>query len=304
MNLTTRDQGAPDLYRGRLDEHAAKLSPATQRVARYIDANRAAVLACSAMELGTRTDTSDATVIRTVQTLGFKGLADLKQALLPSLEQVPNLIDDMRRTLADVGESTDEAIASVLDAHDDAMQHLRSPEGCGQIAAAVAALHPTERIAIFGIGPSAALATYVATLLARGGRQVVMLNASGSMLADQMLSLRPGDSLLVLAYGRAYAEVVTVFDEARRLSLPVVLVTDSLDRKLARFASVTLRALRGRSNRVALHGATVVCLEALILGLAAASPQTMASLERLNRLREAIRRSEYHSSATGRGSRR
>lgn len=290
MAAASRDLAAQDLYRERLDAHAATLSPASRRVARYIDANRPAVLASSALELATRTDTSDATVIRTVQSLGFKGLADLKQALLPSLAMAPNLADDMRRTLADVGEDTDLAIASALDAHEAAMQHLRSPSGRERIAAAVAVLHPAGRIAIFGIGPSAALAAYVATLLARGSRQVLMLTATGAMLADQMLDLRPGDALLVLAYGRAYAEIVTVFDEARQLALPIVLVTDSLDKKLSRFASVILPAHRGRSNRVALHGATLVCLEALVLGLAAASPQTVASLDRLNRLREAIRR--------------
>ena len=290
MESSSRDQGSQDLYRDRLHAHAAKLSPASQRVARYIDANRPAVLASSALELAAHTHTSDATVIRTVQSLGFKGLADLKQALLPSLEVAPNLADDMRRTLADVGENTDLAIASALDAHEEALQHLRSPQSRERIAAAVAVLHPVERIAIFGIGPSAGLASYVATLLARGSRRVLMLNATGAMLADQMLDLRPGDALLVLAYGRAYAEVVTVFDEARRLSLPIVLVTDSLDRKLARFASVILPAHRGRSSRVALHGATLVCLEALVLGLAAASPQTVTSLERLNQLRGAIRR--------------
>ncbi len=290
MTSESGDQAVQDLYRGRLDTHAAKLSPASRRVARYIDANRAAVLASSALDLAARTDTSDATVIRTVQSLGFKGLADLKQALLPSLERASNLADDMRRTLADIGENTGLAIDSVLDAHEEAMRHLLSPPGRERIAAAVAVLHPAERIAIFGIGPSAALAAYVGTLLTRSSRQILMLTATGAMLADQMLDLRPGDALLIMAYGRAYAEIVTVFDEARRLSLPIVLVTDSLDKKLARFASVILPAHRGRSNRVALHGATLVCLEALVLGLAAASPQTVISLDRLNRLREAIRR--------------
>ncbi len=290
MTSASRERVAQDLYRERLDAHAATLSPTSQRVARYIDANRPAVLASSALQLAARTDTSDATVIRTVQSLGFKGLADLKQALLPSLEVASNLADDMRRTLAEIGENTDLAIVSALDAHEAALQHLRSPQGRERIAAAVAVLHPAERIAIFGIGPSAALAAYVATLLVRGSRQTLVLNATGAMLADQMLDLRPGDALLVLAYGRAYAEIITVFDEARQLSLPIVLVTDSLDKKLARFASVILPAHRGRSNRVALHGATLVCLEALVLGLAAASPQTVVSLDRLNRLREAIRR--------------
>ena len=290
MGSTSRDGGAQDLFRERLEAHAAKLSPASQRVARYIDANRPAVLASSAMELAARTDTSDATVLRTAQRLGFKGLADLKQALLPSLDAAPTLADAMRRTLADVGESTDRAITSVLQAHEEAARHLRSPKSREQIAAGVAALHPAERIAIFGIGPSAALAAYVATLLGRGGRRVLMLTATGAMLADQLLELRRGDALLVLAYGRAYAEVVTVFDEARRLALPIVLVSDSLEGRLARFATIVLPARRGRSNRVALHGATLVCLEALVLGLAAASPQTVQSLDELNRLREAIRR--------------
>ena len=95
----------------------------------------------------------------------------------------------MRRTLGDIGEGTDRAIAAVIDAHDEAMASLRSPQARAQIAAAVSILHPAARIAVFGIGPSAALAVYVSTLLARGGRRTLMLNATGAMLADQMLEL-------------------------------------------------------------------------------------------------------------------
>ena len=96
--------------------------------------------------------------------------------------------------------------------------------------AAVATLHPAQRIVVFGLGPSAALARYLATMLGRAGRTTKALDASGIALADQMLDLGPGDALLVLAYGRAYREVVALFGEARRMALPVVLVTDSLDR--------------------------------------------------------------------------
>jgi DNA-binding MurR/RpiR family transcriptional regulator len=284
-----------DPYRARLDMQLATLSPTSRRVASYIDSNRVAVLASSAIELAARTETSDATVIRTVQALGFSGLAELKQVLLASVDRPSTPADDMRRTLGDVGKDTDCAIDAVIDAHAEAMESLRSPEARAQIAAAVSILHPATRTAIFGIGPSAALAVYVATLLARGGRRTLTLNATGAMLADQMLDLGPGDALLVLAYGRAYGEVVTVFSEARHLGLPIVLVTDSLDSKLSRLATVILPARRGRSLRVALHGATLVCLEALVLGLAAAGPDTVTSLERLNRLRRDVRRNTDRS---------
>lgn len=279
-----------DLFRARMDALGGTLPPASRRVAEYIDANRAAVLASSAMELATRTDTSDATVIRTVQTLGFVGLGALKQALVALVERPSTLADNMRRTLGDVGESTGRAVELVLKEHEEAVRGLRSSASRAQIVAAVSALHPAERIVVFGIGPSTALASYVAVLLARAGRRSLTLNTTGAMLADQMLDLRSGDVLLVLAYGRAYGEVVAVFAEARRLCLPIVLVTDSLDQKLARFANVILPARRGRAERVALHGATLVCLEAVVLGLAAASKtDAVVTLERLDRLRRAIR---------------
>lgn len=287
------DEGHPvDLFRARLDTHGGTLPPASRRVALYIDANRAAVLASSAMDLAARTDTSDATVIRTVQTLGFSGLGALKQALVASVERPSTLADDMRRTLGDVGENSSRAVELVFEAHEEALQSLRLPAARAQIVAGVSALHPAERIAVFGIGPSAALASYVAMLLARAGRRTLPLNMTGAMLADQMLDLRSGDALLVLAYGRVYGEVVAVFAEARRLGLPIVLVTDSLDQKLTRFATVILPARRGRAERVALHGATLVCLEALVLGLAAANAEAVTTLERLNRLREAVRHGE------------
>ena len=279
-----------DLFGTRLAERGSSLPPACRRVAHHIDRNRASVLASSANDLAAASGTSDATVIRAVQALGFAGLGALKQALLAAVERPSTLADDMRRTLGDVGQDTGRAVTIVLEAHEEALVGLRSPAARERIVAAVSVLHPAQRIAVFGIGPSAALGTYVATLLARIGRRSLSLNVTGAMLADQLLDLHPGDSLLALAYGRAYSEVVTVLDEARRLALPIVLVTDSLDRKLSRLATVILPARRGRADRVALHGAALVCLEALILGLAAADKAAaITARERLQRLRGAAR---------------
>ena len=241
------------------------------------------------MELAARTNTSDATVIRTVQSLGFAGLGALKQALVAVAERPSTLADDMRRTLGDVGESTATAVGMVFEAHEEALASLRDPAARALIVAAVTVLHPAERIAVFGIGPSAGLASFMALQLARAGRRAMPLNVTGAMLADQMLDLRAGDALLVLAYGRAYGEVAAVFAEARRLGLPIVLVTDGLDSKMAHQAAVVLPARRGRTERVALHGATLVCLEAILLGLAAAEKtHAVATLNRLHRLRGAV----------------
>ena len=281
-----------DEFGGELDRLLRRahqqLGAAGLRVVKFIDENRQVVLASSAAALGSRIGTSDATVVRTVQALGFAGLGDLKRAILTSGGRTSTPADDMRRTLGDLDKSTGRALDSVLQAHSDGLAVLASPACRAQIAAAIQLLDGAERIAVFGIGPSAALATYVATLLARSGRSSRTINATGSMLADQLLDLKRGDRLLILAYGRLYKEVRTVFAEAKALGLATVLVTEASDTPLAKLADVAVAIPRGRPGQVSLHGATLVGLEAMVLSLAAAKPDAaLASLDKLNRLRRA-----------------
>jgi DNA-binding MurR/RpiR family transcriptional regulator len=264
-----------------------QLGAAGLRVAKFIDENRQTVLASSAAALGARIGTSDATVLRTVQTLGFASLADLKHAILDS-GAVSTPADDMRRTLVDLEKATGEAFDGILQAHADGLDVLKSEKCRSQMAGAVGILDGAARIAVFGIGPSSALATYVSILLARSGRRSRTIGATGSMLADQLLDLARGDALLILAYGRLYREVKAVFAEARTLGLATVLVTEADDTPLAKLADVCLAIPRGRPGQVALHGTTLVGLEALVLSLAAAKPEAaLASLNNLNRLRRA-----------------
>lgn len=264
------------------------LSPATARVASYLDRNRATAVASSAAQIAAQLGTSDATVIRTVQALGFEGLSDLRQALAADLDDRRTPAADMGRTLAKVGQDATQAIDAVLDAHREGMEALQEEAGRSAILSAITALHPAARIGVFGIGPSAHLARYLAFQLARSGRCSFLLDCTGWALADQLLGLQSNDALLLLAYGQPYREVLAVMGEARRLSLPVVLVTDTRSSALARQSTVVLLARRGRANQVALHATTLIALEAVILGLAAADRdsalQQLADLDRLRKL--------------------
>ena len=278
-----------DLFAERLRERRDQLSGAMLRALRFIDQNRIVVLASSAAELARRTRTSDATVIRAVQTLGFSGLPELRQALTTSLQAGRAPAEGMRRTLAEVGPSAERAISSVLDTHEDGMRRLREGQTRAKMADAVSVLHPAERLMIFGVGPTAPLAQYAAFLLRRMGRKAEVLDRTGIGLADQLLGLSSSDALLVLAYGPAYRELIAVLDEADRLGIPVVLITDALEPEIVERVQVRINAPRGRAEHVALHGVTLVCLEAVVLALAAsAKEEAIAALERLGELRQAL----------------
>jgi DNA-binding MurR/RpiR family transcriptional regulator len=289
QRLADRTSNEADSFSGRAARYHNELGPAGQRVVRYIEQNPAAALASSAQELAAAASTSDATVIRTAQTLGYGGLADLKQALVATLDGKSTAADDMRRTLAGLDAGAIQALDMVLEAHQDALDTLRSPGFREQMGRVLPVLHMAERIVVFGIGPSSAIARYVVTVLARSGRNSKCLDSTGIMLADQMLDLRSGDAVLALAYGRAYREVTGLFREARRLRLPVVLVSESDDSPLAKSADVVVVIPRGKRQRVALHGGTLVGMEALALMLAAVDPEkAVATLDRLNVLRTAV----------------
>ena len=57
------------------------LAPAQRQVARFFTEHAARLGFYSAAEIAERLGTSDATVVRTAQALGYRGLADLKRAL-------------------------------------------------------------------------------------------------------------------------------------------------------------------------------------------------------------------------------
>ena len=287
--MAPRTEAGTTLFDRQLAAHYDGLQPAAQRVVRHISSNRLAVLSTSAADLARQVGASDATVVRAVQGLGFKGLADLRQALAAGLSQESNPADNMRRTAVDIGEGVEHAVASVIETHLESLREIANPEVQAVLVRAIRLLHGVQRILVFGIGPSASLSEYAALLLNRHGHAARAINATGNGLADQLLDLRSGDALLILAYGRTYAEVVLVFEEAYRLRLPVVLVTDSLESKLAKQADVIVPARRGRQGRVAMHGTTLVVLEAIILGLAFANhDKAMQSLARIGALRQKL----------------
>ena len=95
--------------------------------------------------------------------------------------------------------------------------------------------------------------------------------------------------MLMLSYGEPYREVLLTAAEAAARNIPIVLVTDKPDAKLAKAAAAVLPARRGRAEQVALHAATLIALEALLMGLAVANrAHTIETLERLAAFRAVL----------------
>ncbi len=286
-NIPSRSR---DLFSDRFKRRRDRLSPAFLKVAGYIDHNRLTVLTSSALEIARAAGTSDATVVRTVQALGFSGLNELRRELAAGFGQRATPADNLKRTLEDAAAEVDGVIGTLLEVYAAGLEILRTDEFRDNLLKALQKLHGARRIVVFGIGPTAHIAAYFAARLRRKGRHQKVIDKTGTALADQLLDLAPGDAVVMLAYGALYKEADVTLSEARRLRLPVILLTDSPRNQLSGRAQVVLTVPRGRSERLALHGVTVFCLEMLLLGLAAGgADKALSTLADLERLRQMMR---------------
>jgi DNA-binding MurR/RpiR family transcriptional regulator len=281
------DRQAP--FDARVQAALESLPPAEQRMARFFVDQKQSVLLGSAAEIAQLAGTSDATVVRTARSLGFESLSALRRMLLSDLTGTPSPGKRLARTLQETGGDSADALRHVIGIHDNVLDVLKRPEMVAAFARSIDILARANRRHVFGIGPSGAMAEYASLQFNRIGLPTSALSVSGIALADRLLWLGNGDAVLMMAYAPLYREVEIVLDQARQNAVPVVLISDNLAPLVSDKVTETLPVPRGKADHLAMHGGTMVLIEAMIIALAARSSETaFDSLDRLSTLRGSI----------------
>jgi DNA-binding MurR/RpiR family transcriptional regulator len=282
----------------RIDERRGAMRPAEQRVAQFFRTHREEVLIASAAAMAARAKTSDATIVRTVRALGYSGLDALRRSLADEMRQNLSPADRLSRTLDVAGGTPAAVFQSTIDTHLRCLQSLSSSITPGQFESVVDALATARRVVAFGIGPSSAMVDYLAIQLGRFGIEALGLTHTGLLSSDDLRKLRAGDVVVILAYGRVYAELAVLLECAEALGLRVFLVTDTLASALKKRVEMVLSVPRGQSDMLSMHTATLGFIEALLVGIATKRPaETLDSLKKLNqaRLRLARKTVQLHA---------
>ena len=262
-------------------------SPVERSVAEFLLATGPRAGAMSAREIAQSIGTSDATVIRTARSLGFEGFRDLRRFVASQSAEVP-IEERLRKSLDAVQDPDAELRASIERQRGDLMAMAeRIPES--EFRAANLIIERASFVWWSGVGPSASLAGYAAFLLRRLGKDSGSLTHAGFDGADELLSVKSGHAVIVLAYGRLHRHVRVLLERAEEVGCDVVFVTDSVSVSAEWQIPVCLLSGRGRQGMFASHATTIVLIEALALSMAANQPKrAQASVDQLNALRGAI----------------
>ncbi|WP_459960856.1 MurR/RpiR family transcriptional regulator [Nocardia sp. IFM 10818] len=238
----TENSGLTDL-RARVRNAWDALSKAERSVSDLLAHSTAErILYASAAELGAESSTSNATVVRTLQKLGYTGLSDLKQQVAGPFTAATAPEVRLRQRIDHLGGNYDAISSTVwteaLDRIELARTNLR-PEA---ISAAVDLILRTRRTHTYGLGASAISADHLALRLTRIGQPARRITADGFRLPDDLLSVAPSDLIVLFAPGRMTPELDLILTRARDVDAKVILLSDDEADPLANRVTVHLTA--------------------------------------------------------------
>jgi DNA-binding MurR/RpiR family transcriptional regulator len=265
------------------------LSPGEREVARYILSHRDEIPFMSAAQIADALQTSNATVVRAAQRLGYTGLPELKQELAATMRDSRSPVARVGRSLDKLGRDTDAVLHHLLTYQIAVLDDARRSVAPADFRRAVELLVAADRVVVFGPGPNVGLVTLLVQGLRRFGLRALGVTERGQGLAELLLELHAGDVVVLMAYERTTREIDAILDGAETARLPLILITDSLALALRKRFAAALVAGRGSSTMFPTQVTTLAILEALLLAVAGQDRRrTFSAMQRLGEAREAI----------------
>lgn len=246
-----------------------ELSASERVVAQYlVSAPPENLLFASAQELGAASGTSNATVVRALQRLGYAGLPALKRELAAGFTSETAPEERLKQRIARVGHDLDEIKDRVFDEAAERLDQCRRLLETDVLKQAVQTLADAREVVAYGVGASELAARHLVLKLRRAGRRARFVGATGFTMADELLSLGRGDAVVILHPGRRLREFTVLTDRARAVGAGVVLVTDVPTGPLATHADVVISAPHTPTGITAESLAGIVVMDTLVLALA------------------------------------
>lgn len=273
--------------RDRISAHWDTLSKSERAVCSLLTSmSPERLLYASAAELGTQSKTSNASVVRTIQSLGYSGLSELKQAVAAPFSSSVAPDVRLRNRLDHLGQDLGQ-IQQEIWAEARELVQLGSRANTDQdYSAAVNLVVHADTVFCYGLGASGIAADHLALRLHRIGIATRRLATDGFRLADEVMSLGSRDLLAVFAPGRVTRDIDALLDQAQLVGASVLLITDELHETLASRASAILTAPHTPTGLTAEGIVGILVSDVLVQAASAVRPDTaLRSSQMLNGIR-------------------
>jgi DNA-binding MurR/RpiR family transcriptional regulator len=213
----------------------SSLRTAEQRVADFILKAPEELIHLTVTELAEKTQTSESTVVRLCQKIGYKGYQEFKIML------ARDLVGPTETIYEQIGphDSLPALKTKVFQANAQALKDTIEVLSDGELERAVRAIAGCRKLEIYGIGGSAPLALDAYHKFMRLGIAAVWLDDSDLMAMSSSL-LGVGDVALGISHTGASRDVCDAMENARRSGATTICITHRASSPLTKVAAIKL----------------------------------------------------------------
>jgi len=273
----------------------AGLSSSRQRLLRQIIDESNETFFLSSREMARRYNVDTATIIRTVQALGYEKFADFAQDLRAHFVNQITPYSAMKAA-EQSNRSVSDLVRQSVDQDLDNLSAVRSALEPDKIIEIAKQINQARRIVILGIDFAASLAGSFAYALVRLGFDADAPVGSGGSVQNKIRIMTPKDLLIAISFGRGLRVTVEAVQNARRRNVPSFGITDSDSTPIAKYCDGYLVAATTRTSFIDSYVAPVGAIHAVLV--ACAHSQSDRSLEHLRVSEEEIFSSDRWYSET------
>ena len=274
----------------RLEGAYSGLRAAEQRVADFVLAHPEELIYLTVTELADRTHTSESTVVRLCQKIGYKGYQEFKIVLARDLVEPAHAIyaaiepgDDLATVKTKVFQANAQALRDTIEVLDD--EELRR---------SVDALAAARRVEIYGVGGSAPLALDAYHKFLKLGMHPIALS-DGDLMAMSSSLLGPHDVALGISHTGASRDVTDALARAKSHGATAICITHRPNSPITKVSDIVLvtaaKQTAFRSDASSSRIAQLAIIDTLYVGVANRNHER--SLEMIQRTREATASKRY-----------
>jgi len=226
------------------------LNGAQKRLGHYLKNDSAALLLSNVSDLADAVGVSKATVVRFAKSLGYKGFPDFKREIQQEMRRKLRAASRMEETFAEIG--NDENIFAKLIKRDIVLlQETLQAASLPDFHKAVEIIWRARKVFIIGLNASMALAYLLHFRLVRVKKEAHWIFLTGgTSLLEQLAFMERRDVLIAIDFVNVPREVQTALHYAKKVSAPILGITDFPSSAIAKAADVCLYAKRGLHTTV------------------------------------------------------
>ena len=253
------------------------LSQSRKRLLSQILAEADETFYLSSREMGRRYGVDSATIIRTIQAMGYKKFADFAHDLRNHFVTQITPYASMREA-TQKHRSVADYVKSSINKDLENLNMLQSSLDVSKVIEIAKQMHGTRRIIIVGIDFAASLAVSLAYGLVRLGCDAEAPAGTSGSVQNKISILTEKDLFIAISFGKCLRETVESVQRAKRLNVPTLGITDSDKTPVARLCDRYIIASTERASFIDSYVAPVAAINAILIAYAHSQPKRALKL--------------------------